>query len=77
MRRFYTLYEQKLSNLRSLLFITFPKGFRKSQKFEHWTLGSGGKETFKRGKQMQKIGLKKKKIRCGNGTPFMSKSFQI
>ena len=42
-RRFYTLYEQKLLNLRPLLSITVPQGFRKSKKFGHWTLGSGGK----------------------------------
>ena len=46
-RRFYTLYEQKCSNLRPLLSITFPQGFRISKKFGHWTSGSGGKETFK------------------------------
>ena len=42
-RRIYTLYEQKLSNLRQLLFITFPQGFRKSKQFGHWPLESGGK----------------------------------
>ena len=46
-RRFYTLYEQKFSNLRPLLSITFLKGFRKSKKFGHWTLGIGGKKTVK------------------------------
>ena len=44
-RRFYTLYEQKFYNLRPLLFITFPQGFRISKKFGHWTSGSGGKKT--------------------------------
>ena len=41
--RFYTLYEQKFSNLRPLLSITFPQGFRKYRQFGHWTLESGGK----------------------------------
>ena len=45
--RFYTLYEQKLSNLRPLLFITFPQGFLKSKKIGHWTSGSGGKKPIK------------------------------
>ena len=36
-RRFYTLHEQKLSN------IVFPQGFKISKKFGHWTLGSGKK----------------------------------
>ena len=35
-RQFYTLYEQKFSNLRPLLSLTFPQGFRKSRKFGHW-----------------------------------------
>ena len=48
LRQFYTLYEQKVSNLRPLLSITFPQGFQKSQKFGHWTSGSGGKKTLKR-----------------------------
>ena len=38
-QRFYTLYEQKLSNLRPLLSIT--------KKFGPWILGKGGKMTFK------------------------------
>ena len=41
-RRFYTLYEQKFSNLRPLLSITFPQGFQKlNKKNGPWTLGSG------------------------------------
>ena len=43
-QRFYTLYEQKFSNVRQLISNTFPKGFQKSKKFGHWTLGSGGKK---------------------------------
>ena len=42
-QRFYTLYEQKFSNMRPLLSITFPQGFLKSKKFEYWTSGSGVK----------------------------------
>ena len=57
-QKFYTLYEQKLSNLRPLLSLTFPQGVRKSKKFNHWTSENGGKKTFKRSEQMRKI-LKK------------------
>ena len=46
-QRFYTLYEQKFSNLRPLLFVTFPQGFRKSNKFVYWTSGSSDKKTVK------------------------------
>ena len=53
-RRFYTLYEQKLSNLIPILSITFPPGFQKSKKFGHWTLGSWGKQAFKRIEQAKK-----------------------
>ena len=50
----FTLYEQKFSNLRPLLSITFPpQGFGKSKKFEHWTLGSGGKKTVKQSEKHQ------------------------
>ena len=38
MRWFYNLYEQKFSNLRPFLAITFPKGFRKSKFCWHWTV---------------------------------------
>ena len=34
---------KKLSNLKSLLSISFPQGFRKSKKCEHWTSVSGDK----------------------------------
>ena len=33
------------------LSILFPQGFQKSNKLWHWTLGSGGKKTFKHSKQ--------------------------
>ena len=45
-RQFYTHYEKKFSNLRHFLSITFPKGFRKSKKFWHWTLGNEGKKDY-------------------------------
>ena len=50
---FYTLCEQKFSNLRQFLSITYPQGFQKSKKFGHWTLGIGGKKTFKLSEQMK------------------------
>ena len=53
-RRFYTLYEDKFSNQRQLLSITFPQEFQKSEKFEHWTSESGGKKTFKQSEEMKK-----------------------
>ena len=43
----YTFSKQKCSNLRPLLFITFPQGLGISKNFRHPTLGSGGKKTFK------------------------------
>ena len=46
-RQLYSLYEQKFSNLRPLLSITFPQAFQKSKKFGHWTSKSGGKKTVK------------------------------
>ena len=49
---FYTLYEQKVSNLRPLLSNTFPQGFWKFKKIGHWTLGSGGKKTVKRSEKV-------------------------
>ena len=52
--QFYTLHEQKYSNLRPLPSINFPQGFRKSKKFGRWTSGHGGKRAFKRNEQMKK-----------------------
>ena len=40
-RLYNTLYEQKFSNLRPFLAITFPQGFRIFEKFGHWTLKQG------------------------------------
>ena len=50
-RRFYTIFQQKSSNLRPLLSITFPQGFRISKKFGHWTSGCGSKKTVKHSEQ--------------------------
>ena len=47
-RQFQTTSKQKCSNLRPVLFITFPQGFRISINFGHPTSVSGGKKTFKR-----------------------------
>ena len=46
--RFSTIFKQKCSNLRPLLSITFPQGFRICKNIGHPTLGSGGKKTVKR-----------------------------
>ena len=74
-RRFYTLYEQKCSNLRPLLFITFSQGFWTSKKFGHWTSENGGKNMFKRSEQMKRH---VKNFFChGDFRPFLSKNFQI
>ena len=87
---FYTRYEQKFSNLRPLLSINFPNQFRKSKKFGHCSLGSGGKKTIKRSEKIQNTKKIKKKsgseslnlpktnfYLCGNFTPLYSKSGQI
>ena len=52
-RQFYTLHEEKFSNLRPLLSITFPQGFQEPKKFRLCEVG--GKMTLERSKQMQKI----------------------
>ena len=85
-RQFYTLHERNFSNLRTLLSITFPQGFRKTKWFRHWMSGSGGKKTGKRSEKhrYQKILLSKTKFAqkliffvCGNFTPFISTNLQI
>ena len=53
-RQFYSQDKWKFSNLRQLLSLNCPQGFRKSKKFGHWTLGSSGKKTFKGSEQMKK-----------------------
>ena len=47
-RQFQTTSKQKCSNVRPLLSITFPQGFRISKNIGHPTSGSGGKKTVKR-----------------------------
>ena len=47
-RRFQTTSKQKCSNVRQLLFITFPQEFRISKNIGHPTSGSGGKKIVKR-----------------------------
>ena len=47
-RRFQTTSKQKCSNVRPLLSITFPQGFRISKNIGHPTSGNGGKKTVKR-----------------------------
>ena len=47
-RKILTTSQQKCSNLRPCLTITFPQGFRISKNIGHPTLGSGGKKLFKR-----------------------------
>ena len=73
-RLFYTLLKEKFSNLRLLLSITFPQGFRKFKKFGQWALESGGKKTFKRSEPMKTKSVKNFFVR-GNFTPFMSYFF--
>ena len=46
-RRFLTIFKPKCSNVRPLLFITFPQEFKISKNIGHPTSGSGGKKTFK------------------------------
>ena len=53
-KNFLHNFQQKNSNLRPFLSITFCQGFRISIKLGHWTSGSGGKKTFKRSEQMKK-----------------------
>ena len=47
-RRFQTTCKQKCSNVRPLLSITFPQGFRISKNIGHPISESGGKKTVKR-----------------------------
>ena len=47
-RRFQTTSKQKCSNVRPLLSITFPQGFRISKNIGHPTSGSGGTKTVKK-----------------------------
>ena len=56
LRKFCTIYEQKFSNLRALLLITFPQEFWKSKKFGHLISRNGGKKTIKGSEKHQKSG---------------------
>ena len=47
-RQFETTSKQKCSNVKPLLSIIFPQGFRISKNIGHLTSGSGGKKTVKR-----------------------------
>ena len=77
-RRFYTLYEQKYSNLKPLLSISFPKGFRKSKKFGDWTLGGGaGLKRLLNIMNTWRKKIWKNYFRRGNFRLFLSKIFQI
>ena len=53
-RQFYTLYQQKFSNMRPIISITFPQSFRKYKKV--WTLESmkGGQKDRKSKKHQYK-----------------------
>ena len=57
--KLYTLYEQKFTNVRPLLAITFPQGLWISLKCGHWNSGSWGKKMFKQSEQMKKSVKKK------------------
>ena len=46
-RRFSTIFKQKYSYLRPLLFVTFPQGFRISKNTGYPTSETGGKKTVK------------------------------
>ena len=45
--QFLIIFVHTNLDIRPLLSITFPQGFQKSEKFGHWTSGSGSKKTFK------------------------------
>ena len=74
--RFYTLYEQKYLNLRPLLSISFPQGFRKYKKFEHLTSESECKKTLNGLNKWRKKSVKNF-FRRGDFRPFLSKTVQI
>ena len=76
-RRFYTLYEQKFSKRRPYLSIISPQRYRKSKKFGHWALRSGGKKTFKLSEQMKKKkSLKKTSFDAAILHPLWAKVFK-
>ena len=51
-RRFYALYKENFSNLRTFLSITFPQGCLRSKQFGHWTSGNWGKKTVKQSEKV-------------------------
>ena len=53
-QRFQTTSKQKCSNVRPLLSISFPQGFRISKYIGHPTSGSGGKKTVKKDRKPKK-----------------------
>ena len=60
LRRNFTPFMSKSCQIWDHFFsLLFPKGFKNLKKFWHWTLGSGGRKTFKRSDQMQKKSIKK------------------
>ena len=84
-RPFLTIFKQKWSYLRPLLFITFPQGFRISKNIRHPTSGSEGKKTVKRYLKSKKSERKKLFLRgdfrqyfiqkCSHLRPFLSITF--
>ena len=69
-RRFCTIYNQKFSNLRQLLSITFLQGFQKSKKFKHWNSGKGAKIRLNRVNKWRKKSVKNF-FRLGNFVRFI------
>ena len=76
-RRFLTIIKQKCSNLRPLLSITFPQGFRSSKNIRHPTSGSGGKKTVKRYLKVKKSERKKNFFLRGDFRQFSNKNVHI
>ena len=74
---FFSSFWQKFSNLRPLLSITFPQGFRKSKKFTHWTVERSEKHKYQKNPaQYGKIHPKTNFFLRNKFTPFIFKSFQ-
>ena len=75
-RHFYTIFEEKCSNLRPLLSITFPQGFQIPKIFGQWTSRSLGKRPVKRSEQMRRKKSVKNFFCRGNCTQFLAKNFK-
>ena len=76
MLQFYTIYEQKFSNLRPFLQLLF---FKESTNLKFFNIGLKDVEAKRR---LKRVNTWKKSVKnlffcCGNFTPFMSKGFQI